>query len=74
MSLPSTVKRLDLVETFVEESDSRRVIQDDFLRMHPDMQRLSKRFSRGAASLEDVVRVYQVVLKVGRYFRCHNLV
>jgi DNA mismatch repair protein MSH2 len=30
----------------------------------PDLQRLGKRFKRGNASLEDVVRVYQVVLKV----------
>lgn len=30
----------------------------------PDLHRLSKRFKKGIASLEDVVRVYQVVLKV----------
>jgi hypothetical protein len=34
--------------------------------MMPDMNRLSKRFSKSVASLEDVIRVYQVVLKV-----CH---
>jgi hypothetical protein len=33
----------------------------------PDMHRLSKRFQKGVASLEDVVRVYQVVLKVCSY-------
>jgi hypothetical protein len=32
--------------------------------MMPDMTRLSKRFAKNVASLEDVVRVYQVVLKV----------
>lgn len=31
------------------------------------MHRISKRFQKGAASLEDVVRVYQVVLKVSGY-------
>ena len=30
----------------------------------PDMHRISKRFQKSVASLEDVVRVYQVVLKV----------
>lgn len=30
----------------------------------PDLHRISKRFKKGVASLEDVVRVYQVVLKV----------
>ena len=33
----------------------------------PDLSRINKRFQRSIASLEDVVRVYQVVLKV-----CHN--
>jgi len=32
----------------------------------PDMHRISKRFQKSVASLEDVVRVYQVVLKVSR--------
>jgi DNA mismatch repair protein MSH2 len=32
--------------------------------MMPDIRRLSKRFQKSAASLEDVVRVYQMVLKV----------
>lgn len=34
----------------------------------PDFNRLTKRFNRGIASLEDVVRVYQAVSKVGRNF------
>lgn len=38
--------------------------QDDYLKLMPDLHRLSKRFKKGVASLEDVVRVYQVVLKV----------
>ena len=38
--------------------------QDDYLRMMPDMHRISKRFQRSVASLEDVVRVYQAVEKV----------
>ena len=38
--------------------------QEDYLKLMPDLHRLSKRFKKGVASLEDVVRVYQVVLKV----------
>lgn len=38
----------------------------------PDMRRLTKRFQRSVASLEDVVRVYQAILKV-RVFRQWNL-
>ena len=35
--------------------------QTDVLRMMPDFHRISKRFHRGVANLEDVVRVYQAV-------------
>ncbi|KAH0834904.1 DNA mismatch repair protein [Lanmaoa asiatica] len=57
-------KRQDLVETFVDDSSTRRALQDDYLKLMPDLHRLSKRFKKGVASLEDVVRVYQVVLKM----------
>lgn len=36
--------------------------QDDFLKLMPDLHRISKRFQKGAANLEDVVRVYQALL------------
>ncbi|KAN0086029.1 MutS domain V domain containing protein [Tylopilus felleus] len=57
-------KRQDLVETFVDDPSTRRALQDDYLKLMPDLHRLSKRFKKGVASLEDVVRVYQVVLKL----------
>jgi len=34
----------------------------------PDLTRICKRFQKGMATLEDVVRVYQVVLKVSKRF------
>ena len=34
------------------------------MKLMPDLTRISKRFQKGAASLEDVVRVYQAVLKL----------
>lgn len=34
------------------------------MKVMPDMHRLSKRFQKGVASLEDVIRVYQVILLV----------
>ena len=43
------------------------LLQDEYLKAMPDLSRINKRFQRSVASLEDVVRVYQVVLKV-----CHN--
>ncbi|GBE87515.1 DNA mismatch repair protein msh-2 [Sparassis crispa] len=57
-------KRQNLVETFVEDSNARRTLQDEYLKMMPDMHRICKRFQRSVASLEDVVRVYQAVLKL----------
>lgn len=43
--------------------------QDEYLKYMPDLRRLSKRFQRGLATLEDVVRVYQVILKVSLIIR-----
>ncbi|KAG6888939.1 hypothetical protein C0995_004794 [Termitomyces sp. Mi166 len=57
-------KRQDLVETFFEDTNTRRTLQDDYMKVMPDMHRLSKRFQKSVASLEDVVRVYQVVIKL----------
>ena len=37
----------------------------------PDFTRITKRFTRGNASLEDVVRVYQAVAKVYRTVQVH---
>ncbi|KAI9458862.1 DNA mismatch repair protein [Lactarius psammicola] len=42
----------------------KRWYQDDFMKLMPDMNRISKRFQKSVASLEDVVRVYQAVLKL----------
>lgn len=64
VNLHEILKRQDLVETFVEDSDARRTLQDDFMKLMPDMNRISKRFQKSVASLEDVVRVYQAVLKL----------
>ncbi|PPQ65114.1 hypothetical protein CVT24_003005 [Panaeolus cyanescens] len=57
-------KRLNLVEIFVDDTNTRRVLQDDYLKIMPDLIRISKRFRKSVASLEDVVRIYQVVLKL----------
>ncbi|PWN32325.1 putative DNA mismatch repair protein MSH2 [Meira miltonrushii] len=56
--------RHTLVETFVEDSASRENLQNDFLRFMPDLQRNSKRFQKGVATLEDVVNAYQAVLRL----------
>ncbi|KAI0827097.1 DNA mismatch repair protein [Trametes gibbosa] len=58
------LKRQNLVEALFEDANTRRVLQDDYLKLMPDMHRICKRFQKSVASLEDVVRVYQAVLKL----------
>lgn len=62
--LVCTEKRQNLVDVFVGDPNSRRALQDEQLKLLPDMHRICKRFQKRVASLEDVVRVYQAVLKV----------
>ncbi|CDS01787.1 probable DNA mismatch repair protein MSH2 [Sporisorium scitamineum] len=57
-------QRQDLVELFVNDNAARQLIQSDYLKLMPDMHRISKRFQKGVATLEDVVRVYQAVLRL----------
>ncbi|GAA6018060.1 hypothetical protein JCM10207_006066 [Rhodosporidiobolus poonsookiae] len=62
VNLHAIQQRQDLVECLFEGQEFRAAIADDFLKSMPDFHRLSKRFQKGAANLEDVVRVYQAVL------------
>ncbi|PWZ03787.1 putative DNA mismatch repair protein MSH2 [Testicularia cyperi] len=57
-------ERQDLVEVFFRDNATRQMVQNDFLKLMPDMHRISKRFQKGVATLEDVVRVYQAVLRL----------
>jgi DNA mismatch repair protein MSH2 len=64
MSLEEIEKRQQLVEAFVDDTELRQVMQEEHLRSIPDLYRLAKRFQRKLANLEDVVRAYQVIIRL----------
>ncbi|KAG5971557.1 MutS-like protein [Claviceps cyperi] len=57
-------KRQQLVEAFFTDTELRQTMQEQHLRSVPDLYRLSNRFQRGKANLEDVVRAYQVIIRL----------
>ncbi|PVH88009.1 DNA mismatch repair protein msh-2 [Cadophora sp. DSE1049] len=61
MSKDEIEKRQQLVEAFVEDSELRQTIQEEHMKAIPDIYRMTKRFQRKMASLEDVVRAWQLV-------------
>ncbi|KAK0649376.1 muts domain V [Cercophora newfieldiana] len=64
MSKEEIEKRQQLVEAFVNDTELRQTMQEEHLRSIPDLYRLSKRFQRKKATLEDVVRAYQVIIRL----------
>ena len=64
MSLEEIEKRQQLVEAFVVDTELRQTMQEEHLRSIPDLYRLSKRFQKKLANLEDVVRAYQVAIRL----------
>jgi DNA mismatch repair ATPase MutS len=58
MNVEAIQRRQQLVEAFVEDTELRQTIQE-LLRSMLDLYKLSKKFQRGKAGLEDVIRAYQ---------------
>ncbi|ORE22930.1 DNA mismatch repair protein [Rhizopus microsporus] len=54
----------------LEEIKLRQSLQEDHLKRIPDLHRLAKRFQRGSATLQDVVRIYQVVIRLPAMLSC----
>ncbi|KAI8089690.1 muts domain V-domain-containing protein [Halteromyces radiatus] len=64
LNLDEINQRQDLVQMFIQDTELRQTLQESHLRNIPDLHRLAKRFQRGSANLQDVVRIYQVVIRL----------
>ena len=64
MNAKEIERRQQLVEAFVNDTELRQTMQGEHLRSIPDLYRLAKKFQRKVANLEDVVRAYQVVIRL----------
>ncbi|ANB12773.1 mismatch repair ATPase MSH2 [Sugiyamaella lignohabitans] len=53
-----------LVEIMMNDTGLRQSLQEDHLQVVPDLGRLVRKFQKGTANLEDVVRVYQLVIRL----------
>ncbi|KAJ2394366.1 MSH2 protein, partial [Coemansia sp. RSA 2603] len=60
LSEPEINERLDLVGVFFNNAEARDTLRSTHLRSLPDLKRLATRLQRLQATLQDIVRIYQV--------------
>ncbi|RIA91734.1 muts domain V-domain-containing protein, partial [Glomus cerebriforme] len=73
MDIKGIELRQSLVEIFVENTELRLSLREEHLKSTPDLHRLAKRFQKRRASLQDIIRVYQVVVKLPKLIEALEL-
>ncbi|CAG8441467.1 12905_t:CDS:10 [Cetraspora pellucida] len=64
MNIKEIEQRQTFVEIFVSDTELRQSLREEHLNNLPDLHRIAKRFQRGKATLQDVIRVYQAINKL----------
>ncbi|KAJ1722485.1 MSH2 protein [Coemansia erecta] len=62
LSVPEINERLDLVGLFFADTEARDTVRMTHLRSLPDLKRMATRLQRMQATLQDIVRIYQVAM------------
>lgn len=57
-------ERLDVLESLVENQETRLILYKDYLNIIPDVLMLTNKLSRKRAGLIDVFKIYQVILRL----------
>ncbi|XP_058062872.1 DNA mismatch repair protein spellchecker 1 [Anopheles bellator] len=66
-----TIKdRHDIVECFVKDSTARTELYNNHLKKLPDIMLVLKRLTRRKSSLQDIFRLYQVILRMPKILLC----
>lgn len=60
-------QRHNLVEVFMEDSMLSQTLRDDHFLVVPDISKILRKFQRGTAHLEDIIRLYQLVIKLPEF-------
>lgn len=68
-NLDMIVERQDIVECFVNNQDVRSSFHKDHLSSIPDVLMLNNKLSRKRANLQDVFKIYQIVLRLPEILR-----
>jgi DNA mismatch repair protein MSH2 len=57
-------RRLNYVDIFVEQTELRQAMLEEHFKAVPDLDRLAKKFQKSKANLQNIVQLYQFVVRL----------